>query len=79
LSDVKIYTPIGEITWKDLTNDYELKVTFDAKKDRRSNGFMGLFKSAPKKLETGATEHRRDLLDIEISKVSVDADSREDR
>ena len=64
MSDVKIFTPIGEIKLRDLTNDYELKVTFDAKKDRRSTGFLGLFKSTPLRMKTGATEHRRDLVEI---------------
>ena len=43
MSDTKIWNAIDTVTIKDLTNSYELEVTFDAQKEDRPSGFSGMF------------------------------------
>ena len=66
MSDTKIWNAIDSVTIKDLTNDYELDITFDAQKDDRPSGFSGMFSADPQPTETGGLQFRRDLLAIEI-------------
>lgn len=69
---MKTLNPFGTVTLTDVTNSYELRIDFDTEKNNRSSGLMSYFSSAPKKLESGATETRRDLLRITIDKVAED-------
>ena len=43
MSDTKIWNAIDTVTIKDLTNEYELEITFDAQKEDRPSGFSGMF------------------------------------
>ena len=69
MSTQKVLNPVGTLSIKDLTNNYELKVTFDAEQGQRSSGVMSFFSSTPEVGETGGEQYRRDLLTVEIFKL----------
>lgn len=72
MSSVKTLNVFNILKLKDVTNNFELSVDFDSEKSKRSSGLMSYFSKAPKKLPSGATETRRDLITIKIEKVAED-------
>ena len=77
MSTQKVMNPVGNLTIKDVTNGYDLTVTFDAQKEQRSSGLMSFFSGSPEVTETGGEQFRRDLLTVEIHKVQEEGGERE--
>ena len=69
MKDQKILNTIENLSIRDLTNNYELVLTFDAEQDQRTTGFFSIFTKSPQPTKTGGLEFRRDLLKIEIFKI----------
>jgi len=71
MSKEKIMNPIGQLTLKDLTNSYEVVVEFDKERLMRASRFA--FWSRPQETKTGGLQFRKDLLQINIFKVTAAA------
>ena len=78
MSTQKVLNPFGEVVIKDITNDYQLTIRFDAMKDQRSSGLMSMIWSSTPEVEaTGGQKFRRDLLTIEIEKINTETEEKE--
>ena len=70
MSTEKIMNAIGQLKLRSLTENHELVVSFDAESDRRSGFFGSLMSRGPRETSTGGLEGRKDLLKIEIFKIT---------
>ena len=66
---------MDELELRDMSNMYVARVTFDAQKNKRTTGMMRFVKGSDKMNKDGVMTNRRDLLNIEIIKLSEDAES----
>lgn len=75
MSTQKILNWLGKIVLTDETNGFQLQVTFDAEKKKRSSGFFSMFSSSPRVTETGGLQNRKDLIIIEIFQLADESHS----
>ena len=78
LTTTKILSAKGEMILRDLTNNYECKATFDVAEKKRTTGFMSFFTANPQKTIAGASEFRKDLMQIEILQINQGEENREE-
>ena len=71
----KILNMFGEMELRDMTNMLVARVTFDAQKDKRTTGMMRFVRGSDKLNKDGVYQNRKDLIDIEVTQLSEDADS----
>lgn len=75
MSAQKVLNVVDEMELRDLTNLFSARVSFDAQKSKRTTGMMRFVKGSDKVGKDGVYQNRKDLINVEIIKLSEDAES----